>query len=245
MFKKYLRTWGLRLAIKLHLRKEPEGEKWVSSDQKDTDETGLLERSDASQNASPLKGTHTNARRSLHPQLLHVATKNGQTCDCHAKLDSGADDNFISLTQLKKLGYDDKDLEPCDHVWNAFGDSNLKSLGSLELTWTTQNRTQPRQPVKFYVLDASFDSLVLGQKFSFKEGLLVYNRTAWAAERNKKMSKGERDRLRREKEEEAARSLARRNIQWVYEESTGLYYYIDVEGRKVYQGRGGIPTGSN
>jgi hypothetical protein len=37
----------------------------------------------------------------------------------------------------------------------------------------------------------------------------MYNRTAWAPERNKKMSKEERDRLRLETEEEAARSLGR------------------------------------
>ena len=238
IFRKYLRTWGLQLAIRLRLMKEWEGDEWTEGGQKDSCETDPGER-------SSLNGAQTNSRRSLHPQLLHVMTKTGQAHDCHAKLDSGADDNFISLSQLKRLGYDQKDLEPCDHVWNAFGDPNLKSVGSLELTWTTQNRTHPREPVTFYVLDAKFNELVLGQKFSFKEGLLVYNRTAWTVERNGKMSKGERDRLRREKEEEAAQSLARRNIQWIWEASTALYFYIDEQGRKIYQDQGGRSTANN
>jgi hypothetical protein len=220
-----------------------DGEQGSQSAGRSRDETELVERSD-SQGATGLNVARNNARSSLHPQLLHVTTKNRQTSDCHAKLDSGADDNFISITQLRKLGYDKEDLTPSQHTWNAFGNRNLSSLGSLELTWTTDNRTEPRQPVKFYVLDDTFKELVLGHAFSFKEGLLIYDRTAWTLMRNKTMSPEQRDGLRHANKGQAGQNLAGRGVHWECEAATGRYFFIDAAGRTVYQNEGG-PTGGS
>jgi hypothetical protein len=208
------------------------------------DETELVERSNDSQGVSSLNVVRNHARSSLHPQLVHVTTKNGQTRDCHAKLDSGAY-NFISITQLRKPGYDKEDLTPSHYTWNAFGNRNLSSLGSLELTWTTDNRAELRQPVKFYVLDDTFKELVLGHAFSLKEGSLIYDWTAWTLMGNKAMSPEQRKVLRHANKDQAGQNLAGRGVYWECEAATGRYFFIDAAGRKVYQNQGGGPAGGS
>jgi hypothetical protein len=141
--------------------------------------------------------------------------KNRQTCDCYAKLDSCAESgNFISVTQLRKLGFDKEDLTPSQHIWRALGDSNLPTLGSIELTWTTNAQKELERPVKFYVLEDTFTELILGKDFSFKKRLLTYHLAAWAVTRDKKVTAEERENRKRENERQAQQNLARRGIVW-------------------------------
>jgi hypothetical protein len=189
-----------------------------------------------------IKRSEGDARNSLHIQLVHVTTKNGQTYDCYAKLDTGLEGgNFISIIQLRKLGFDKEDLKPSQHTWNALGKHDLPTLGSIMLTWNTNNKTEP-ETVKFYVIDNTFTELLLGKDFAFDKGLIKYYPKAWPVVRNRQMTPQERDALKESNAAQAQQNIAGRR-QWLVD-ANGRYYYQDESGRIIYQNQGSEPSGS-
>jgi hypothetical protein len=221
-----------------------EGEQGGESAGRSKDEREPVVRREESQGRSSLNAVGDDARSSLHTQLVHVTTKNGQTCDCYAKLDTGTEGgNFISIIQLGKLGFDKDDLKPSKHTWNALGKHNLPTFGSIKLTWTTNNRTEPEIPVTFYVIDDTFTELVLGKDFAFDKGLIKYYPSAWLGVRNDRpMTNREREELRLRNLAQAQQNVAGRR-QWLVD-ATGRYYYRDAWGRIIYQIQGSGPSGS-
>jgi hypothetical protein len=197
-----------------------------------------------SQGPSTLNPVHDDGRSSLHPHLLHVTTKNGHPCDCYAKPDTGLEGgNFISIAQLRELRFDKEDLKPSTHTWNALGDPELPTFGSIKLTWTTNFRTEPERPVKFYVVNGEFTELILGKDFLFDKGLITYNPKAWLGAQNRTMTEQEREALRRSNAGHAQQNIAGRNIPW-QQEPSGRWFYFNSAGVKVYQDQGESSSGS-
>jgi hypothetical protein len=96
------------------------------------------------------------------------------------RLDSGCDDNWVSLHIIKRAGLEgDIDLVEDGMKYAGFGGQHFTAKGRVEITWFASNGGISRKTTFLVHDDPPFD-LVLGRVFIAEQSVFVFDRAALA-----------------------------------------------------------------
>lgn len=93
-------------------------------------------------------------------------------------LDSGCDDNWISLDIVNRAEMNSNIVQtPDQKIYIGFGGQNMEARGSIIITWYANNASKTRQTTFLVAEHGPFD-LLLGKNFIFSENIFMFNQAA-------------------------------------------------------------------
>ena len=93
-------------------------------------------------------------------------------------LDSGCDDNWITLDVVKRAGLESTvTKEAYSRTFVGFGGHGVRPIGKIKITWFANNAPKTRETVYYVAEDGPFDVL-LGSRFIFRESIFTYDAEA-------------------------------------------------------------------
>ena len=93
-------------------------------------------------------------------------------------LDSGCDDNWITLDVVKRAGLESlMQKEAYNRTFVGFGGHGVKPIGKIDITWFANNSPKTRRTACYVAKDGPFDVL-LGKHFIFGESIFRFDSEA-------------------------------------------------------------------
>ena len=93
-------------------------------------------------------------------------------------LDTGCEDNWISLDIIKRGGMVSSMVRgKNENIYTGFGGKNIEPMGTITITWYANKASKTRQTIFLVEEKGPFD-ILLGRKFIFSENIFMFNQAA-------------------------------------------------------------------
>jgi len=110
--------------------------------------------------------------------IFHGITDGPQWMACRGILDTGCEDNWISLEIIKRAGMVSSTVQNThEDVLTGFGGEIVESKGTITITWYANNASKTRETTFLVAEHGPFD-LLLGKAFIFSENIFMFNQAA-------------------------------------------------------------------
>lgn len=105
-------------------------------------------------------------------------TDGPQWMACRGILDTGCEDNWISLEIIKRAGMVSSTVQNThENILTGFGGEIVESKGTITITWYANNASKTRQTTFLVAEHGPFD-LLLGKTFIFSENVFMFSQAA-------------------------------------------------------------------
>ncbi|KAL6718892.1 hypothetical protein ACLMJK_003127 [Lecanora helva] len=117
---------------------------------------------------------------SFSATIIRAHSEDFYNAVARGKLDTGCDENWISMELLERVGIGDQ-IQTMDSIpsYVAFGGHELEPIGVIDVTWFATNAAKSRKTTFLVHNEVPFD-MVLGRQWIAEESIFVFNRPALA-----------------------------------------------------------------